>query len=73
MAKMRICVGTKMAIRVLDDLRTTRRSETIMLTAIPTSTFQIIEKTKVNSMSVKSTHDRILKLMMRALNKLSNS
>ena len=44
-----------------------------MLTAIPTSTFQIMEKTKVNSMSVKSTHDRILKLMMRALNKLSNS
>ena len=44
-----------------------------MLTAIPTSMFQIMEKTKVSSMSAKSTHDRILKLIIRAPNKLSNS
>lgn len=32
----------------------------MMLTVIPTSTFQIMEKTKVNSIRAKSTHDRIL-------------
>lgn len=34
----------------------------MMLTVIPTSTFQIMEKTKVNSIRAKSTHDRILKM-----------
>lgn len=51
---------TKIVIRGLEDLCTTSRRETIMLTAMPTSTFHIIVKKNVNAMSDRSTHARIL-------------
>lgn len=51
---------TKIVMRVLDERRTTRRSEMIRLTVTPTWTLQIIVRKKVRLMSVMSIHARIL-------------
>lgn len=51
---------TKIVIRVLLDRCTTSSREMIKLTTIPTSTFQTMEKTKVNDIRVRSTHALIL-------------
>ena len=52
---------TKIAMRVLDERRTTKRSEMIRLTVTPTWTLQIIVRKKVRLMSVMSIHARILR------------
>jgi len=51
---------TKIAMRVLDDRRTTKRSEMMRLTVTPTWTLQMIVRKKVRLMSVMSIHARIL-------------
>jgi len=58
---------TRIDIRVFEDRRTTRRSDMMMLTTIPTSMFQMIENTKVSVMSAMSTHDRILVICNESL------
>lgn len=55
-----LAARTRIVMRVLDDLCTTRRREIIRLTTIPTSTFQMIEHRNVSDMSVRSTHALIL-------------
>lgn len=51
---------TKMVIRVLDERWTTRRRDMIMLTAMPTSTSQIMVKKNVRAIRDRSIHARIL-------------
>lgn len=51
---------TRIVIRVRDERCTTRSSEITMLTAMPTSTFQMMVKKNVSAMSERSTHARIL-------------
>jgi hypothetical protein len=51
---------TRIAMRVFDERRTTRRREMMRLTVTPTWTLQMIVRKKVRLMSVMSIHARIL-------------